>query len=89
MAGCEVAVVEAKRIASGQTGNTTAKITSQHGLIYDKLLHKVNMEVAEGYAQANQEALDMYEHIVEKEGIACHLKWKRRYVLQIRPSFTR
>ena len=72
--GCEVAVVEAKRIASGQTGNTTAKITGQHGLIYDKLLHKVNMEVAEGYAQANQEALDMYEHIVEKEGIACHLE---------------
>ena len=25
-------ILEAKRIGSGQTGNTTAKITSQHGM---------------------------------------------------------
>ena len=32
--GHEVVVLEADRMASGQTRNTTAKITSQHGLIY-------------------------------------------------------
>ena len=31
--GLQVAVLEADRIGSGKTGNTTAKITSQHGLI--------------------------------------------------------
>ncbi len=71
--GCEVVVVEAKTIASGQTGNTTAKLTCQHGLIYDKLIHKVSMEKAKQYARANMDALRMFEQIIEEEGISCHL----------------
>lgn len=71
--GCEVAVVEAKRIASGQTGNTTAKLTCQHGLIYDKLIHKVSMEKAKQYARANMDAIRMFEQIIEEENISCHL----------------
>ena len=35
--GVRAIVLEADRIASGQTRNTTAKLTSQHGLIYGKL----------------------------------------------------
>ena len=35
-AGVDYALVEADRICSGITKNTTAKITSQHGLIYDR-----------------------------------------------------
>ena len=37
-AGRQVVVLEANRIASGQTRNTTAKITSQHGMIYRRLI---------------------------------------------------
>ena len=37
-AGVDCILVEAERICGKTTGNTTAKITSQHGLIYDKLL---------------------------------------------------
>ena len=37
-AGTEYMLVEADRICQGITRNTTAKITAQHGLIYDKLL---------------------------------------------------
>lgn len=36
-AGKQVVVLEAERIAGGQTRNTTAKLTSQHGMIYRKL----------------------------------------------------
>ena len=36
--GVRTVVLEADRIGSGQTKNTTAKITSQHGLIYHRLL---------------------------------------------------
>ena len=32
--GLQVIVLEADRIGGGQTGRTTAKITSQHGVIY-------------------------------------------------------
>ena len=40
-AGVDCVLVEADRICGGITGDTTAKITLQHGLIYDKLLKKV------------------------------------------------
>ena len=39
-AGRKCVVLEADRIGSGQTKNTTAKVTSQHGLIYGlSLIH--------------------------------------------------
>ncbi len=69
--GIEVIVVEAKSIASGQTQNTTAKITSQHGMIYQKLLHKAGRERAKAYAMANEEAIHLYEKLIKEEGIDC------------------
>ena len=36
--GIRTVVLEADRIGSGQTKNTTAKITSQHNLIYSRLI---------------------------------------------------
>ena len=39
-AGKEVILLEANRIASGQTRNTTAKITSQHDLKYAALIRR-------------------------------------------------
>lgn len=37
-AGVQTVVLEADRIAGGQTGRTTAKITLQHGLCYHNLI---------------------------------------------------
>lgn len=45
-AGQRVAVLEAGRIAGGQTRGTTAKITSQHGMIYRHLLETMGEEKA-------------------------------------------
>ena len=36
-AGLNIAIIESDKIIKGTTGYTTAKITSQHGLIYDKI----------------------------------------------------
>ncbi len=72
--GREVVVVEAKRIGSGQTGNTTAKITSQHDCFYHKLIKKVGKIRAVNYAKANQEAITRYEEIIKKENIECDFK---------------
>jgi len=58
--GADYMLVEAKRICSGITKGTTAKITAQHGLIYDKLAGKYGVETARLYLQANLEALDCY-----------------------------
>lgn len=73
-AGKKVAVLEAGRIAGGQTGRTTAKITSQHGLIYSRLLREIGQKKAGLYAEANQRAIGEYEHIIRENGIDCDFK---------------
>lgn len=72
--GQEVIVLEAKEIASGQTKNTTAKITSQHGCLYYDMMKNTDAERAKGYAQANEAAIHLYKEIITKEGIACHFE---------------
>ena len=57
--GVPYVLVEKDRIGSGTTGNTTAKITFQHGLIYHKIL-KNSTEKARMYMQANRLASDKY-----------------------------
>lgn len=69
--GIDAIVLEAARIGSGQTQNTTAKITSQHGLFYSKMLHKVSRRRLKGYAMANEEAIDRYGQIIKDEKIEC------------------
>ena len=81
--GHEVIVVEARRIASGQTRNTTAKITSQHGMIYHKLIHKIGREKAKAYAQANEAAIGMYEQIIKEENISCHFEKLPAYLYTV------
>lgn len=47
--GKRVLLLEAAETASGQTGRTTAKITSQHGLKYSTLIHTVGEKKARLY----------------------------------------
>lgn len=69
--GKNAVVLEADRIGQGMTLNTTAKITSQHNLIYKELLDKFGEEKAKEYAMYNERAIDEYEKIIKKEHIDC------------------
>ena len=62
-AGVSCIVAEAKTIASGVTGNTTAKITAQHGLCYQKLLKQFGPERTRLYLEANLNALNAYRSL--------------------------
>ena len=64
-AGVSYVLVEGSKIASGTTKNTTAKITSQHGLIYDKLIQKFGKEKAQMYLSANEKALKEYDKLCQ------------------------
>ncbi len=68
-AGVDYILVEQNRICRGVTGNTTAKITSQHGLIYGKLTGTFGIETAAQYFEANQQALERYRQLCR--GIDC------------------
>ena len=63
--GVSYILVEAKRICSGITKDTTAKITSQHGLIYDRLIKEFGLEKARMYLDANQTALEKYRTLCQ------------------------
>lgn len=58
--GVDCLLVEADKICSGITKNTTAKITSQHGFIYDKITKKFGAENAQKYLYANENAVKKY-----------------------------
>lgn len=82
--GIKVIVLEADRIAGGQTKNTTAKITSQHGLIYNKLIHKYGHRKARLYAGAHEDAVDMFQKIIEEKNIDCDFERLPSYLYSTR-----
>jgi glycine/D-amino acid oxidase-like deaminating enzyme/nitrite reductase/ring-hydroxylating ferredoxin subunit len=75
-----VAVIEADRILTGVTGHTTAKVTSQHHLIYDRLLSKFGRRKAKQYAESNQAAIEKIASIVDSRNVACDFVRKPAYV---------
>lgn len=79
--GAQYVLVEKDRICSGTTGNTTAKITFQHGLIYDKILKSIGLEKAQMYLQANLAAFEKYAELCKN--IDCGYEIKNNYVYSI------
>lgn len=73
-AGKQVIVLEADCIGSGQTCGTTAKITSQHGLIYERIQKNIGKRWARLYAAANQKAILEYERLIHDRSILCDFK---------------
>ena len=63
--GRDYILIEQNRIASHTTAGTTAKLTTQHGLIYSNLLRYQGKGIAEGYYLANKEALNRLQRLAE------------------------
>lgn len=83
-AGVECLLIEADAVCRGVTGNTTAKITSQHGLIYAKLRKEFGAEMAKLYWQANQDALAQYSTLCRN--IPCEFERKDSYIYCTHPN---
>lgn len=79
--GVSYVLVEKEKICSGNTGRTTAKITSQHGLIYNKILQSDGPEKTLMYLKANQAALKKYKELCKK--IDCDYEEKDNYVYSV------
>jgi glycine/D-amino acid oxidase-like deaminating enzyme/nitrite reductase/ring-hydroxylating ferredoxin subunit len=70
-AGLKVAVVDARRIAEGVSGYTTAKLTALHGVRLHQLLDAHGEATARAYAEANAEAIGEVRERVGQMRIAC------------------
>lgn len=79
--GVPYILVEKDRICGGTTGNTTAKITYQHGLIYHKLLNRAGLEKARMYLDANRTAYEEYKSLCRD--IDCAYGVKDNYVYSV------
>lgn len=67
-------IFDAGSMGGGQTRNTTAKITAQHGLCYSGLIKKHGKEKAGLYAAANRQAIEDYHALAGELGAACQLE---------------
>lgn len=79
--GVDYLLAEKQTICSGVTQNTTAKITSQHGFIYHKLLKMLGTEKTKLYFQANQDAVKKYFDLCKN--IDCDFEIKPSYVYSL------
>lgn len=78
--GVQVTLIEAGRILTGTTGHTTAKITAQHGLIYDQLIQQHGLDNAKLYYEANKEAMELIKELINKYSIDCDFSQQNAYI---------
>lgn len=84
--GYKVTVLEKDLIGEKTTGHTTAKITSQHNLFYDYLIHSYGKKFASDYLQANEKAIQNMKEIIDTEKIKCDFEFQNSYVYTTKKS---
>ena len=78
--GLRVIVVDKSEIGEKTSGHTTAKITLQHGLIYDYLINTFGFDYASNYFKANENAISNIKNIIDTENIDCDFEFKNNYI---------
>jgi len=84
-AGSSVCVIEQDTVASGTSGHTTAKVTSQHHLTYATLRRTHGSSGAATYAAAMEAAKEKVASLAA-DGIDCDLRRRPAYVFATRPA---
>lgn len=79
--GVDFILLEADRICHQTSGNTTAKITSQHGLIYSDIIKKYGSDMAEKYYCINETAISEYAHLCKD--IDCSFERKDNFIYSL------
>ena len=76
----KVCILEKDKIMKKTSGHTTAKITSQHGLIYKYLYDSYGEDTAKKYLDSNQEAITNIKNIIDSENIDCDFEFQNNYI---------
>jgi len=78
--GLNVALIDAGKLLHQTTGHTTAKVTAQHGMIYNKLIENFSKSDALLYYEANVEGKEIIEKLIEKYDIQCDYTEENAYL---------
>lgn len=78
--GKHVALIEADTVLNGTTGHTSAKITAQHGIIYDELIKNAGKNNARLYYEANANALEFMTDTIDELEIDCDYQKQDAYI---------
>ncbi|MBX4197025.1 FAD-binding oxidoreductase [Candidatus Saccharibacteria bacterium] len=78
--GLKVAIIEKARIIENTTGNTTAKLTSQHNLVYAYLIRQHGRPAARAFGEANQQAIEDIFNLSKQLAIDCDFERAEAYV---------
>ena len=81
--GINVIILDKDNIGQKVSGNTTAKITLQHNLIYDYLIKSFGTDFAMKYFKSNKEAISNIKKIIDDENIECDFEYQDNYVYTI------
>lgn len=73
-------LLEKNKICNSTTKFSTAKITSQHDLIYSEIVKKYGIKKAKLYLDANNEAIKNIQNIIQEENIDCDFEIQDSYV---------
>ncbi|MDE7264675.1 MAG: FAD-dependent oxidoreductase, partial [Clostridia bacterium] len=84
--GQKVTLLEADRLFSGTTCNTTAKITYNQGSGYADLFMRYGRRTAEQYYRSQKEAMEKYAELVEKYKIDCDFEEVDGYIFSDKES---
>ena len=77
--GARVAVLEARTVGAGVSGNTTAKLSALHGMAYESLASAHGPETAAAYAEANLWGVERVAELASEHGIDCDLRRKPNF----------
>ena len=85
-AGRSVIVLDALHVGRQVTGRSTAKITTQHGLIYHDLIRNLGRPAAQSYADANRAGVGQILDWIRVRGIECDLEIRSAYAYTTDPA---
>ncbi|MEA3033262.1 MAG: hypothetical protein QOH86_1278 [Sphingomonadales bacterium] len=84
--GQTVALVEARRVGRQVTGRSTAKMSSQHGILYQTLVGKFGEDKARLYAEAQEAGIARIKALAAQYGIDADIESKPAYVYTLDES---
>ena len=76
----DVTLVEQNKIGTGQTSNSTGKLSYLQGTIYNKIENIYDKETAKKYLKSQKEAIDIVKDIIIENNIKCDFESNNSFI---------